>query len=148
MRTTYNDKHFTFNCISIKLTVSFYLTYLNKRNNIGTNNNLHCLGEYSCLQVDLMFARQLSFFLVTIYVPCMMTVTVSWFSFWLDHKAVRLKRPIIRPRLFIKMFVKNRLNPYVTLKCCNCYFLTLEQLKSSILSTSDIYIFLLLKILS
>ncbi len=24
----------------------------------------------------------------TIYVPCPMTVTVSWFSFWLDHKAV------------------------------------------------------------
>ncbi len=46
------------------------------------------LGEYSCLQVDLMFARQLSFFVVTIYVPCSMTVTVSWFSFWLDHKAV------------------------------------------------------------
>ncbi len=23
-----------------------------------------------------------------IYVPCSMTVTVSWFSFWLDHKAV------------------------------------------------------------
>ena len=49
-----------------------------------------CLGEYSCLQVDLMFARQLSFFLVTIYVPCSMTVTVSWFSFWLDHKAVSI----------------------------------------------------------
>jgi hypothetical protein len=49
-----------------------------------------CLGEYSCLQVDLMFARQLSFFVVTIYVPCSMTVTVSWFSFWLDHKAVSL----------------------------------------------------------
>jgi hypothetical protein len=49
---------------------------------------LYFLGEYSCLQVDLMFARQLSFFVVTIYVPCSMTVTVSWFSFWLDHKAV------------------------------------------------------------
>ena len=48
------------------------------------------LGEYSCLQVDLKFARQLSFFVVTIYVPCMMTVSVSWMSFWLDHKAVSL----------------------------------------------------------
>ena len=35
-----------------------------------------------------MFARQLSFFLVTVYVPCSMTVSVSWMSFWLDHKAV------------------------------------------------------------
>ena len=45
-------------------------------------------GEYSCLQVDLTFARQLSFFIVTVYIPCSMTVSVSWLSFWLDHKAV------------------------------------------------------------
>jgi len=45
-------------------------------------------GDYSCLRVQLLFARQLSFFLVTVYVPCSMTVSVSWMSFWLDHKAV------------------------------------------------------------
>jgi len=45
-------------------------------------------GEYSCLRVKLRFERQLSFFLVTVYVPCSMTVSVSWMSFWLDHKAV------------------------------------------------------------
>ena len=33
-----------------------------------------------------MFARQLSFFIVTVYIPCSMTVSVSWMSFWLDHK--------------------------------------------------------------
>ena len=54
---------------------------------------LNFLGEYSCLQVDLMFARQLSFFIVTVYIPCSMTVSVSWMSFWLDHKAV--SSPII-----------------------------------------------------
>lgn len=45
-------------------------------------------GAYSCLRVELTFARQLSFFIVTIYVPCFMIVVVSWFSFWIDHKAV------------------------------------------------------------
>ena len=35
--------------------------------------------------MKLLFARQLSFFLVTVYVPCSMTVSVSWLSFWLDH---------------------------------------------------------------
>ena len=45
-------------------------------------------GEYSCLRVDLVFARELSFYIVTIYVPCFMIVVVSWFSFWLDYKAV------------------------------------------------------------
>jgi len=60
---------------------------------LGGFDNQYCdvktaTGEYSCLQVDLMFARQLSFFIVTVYVPCSMTVSVSWMSFWLDHKAV------------------------------------------------------------
>ena len=53
-------------------------------------NQLCCiLGSYSCLRVELTFARQLSFFIVTIYVPCFMIVGVSWMSFWIDHKAVR-----------------------------------------------------------
>ena len=45
-------------------------------------------GEYSCLKVDLVFARELSFYIPTIYIPCFMIVLVSWFSFWLDYKAV------------------------------------------------------------
>ncbi len=48
-------------------------------------------GSYSCLRVELTFARQLSFFIVTIYVPCFMIVVVSWMSFWIDHKAVSWK---------------------------------------------------------
>jgi len=60
---------------------------------LGGFGNTYCdvitaTGEYSCLQVNLTFARQLSFFIVTVYVPCVMTVSVSWMSFWLDHKAV------------------------------------------------------------
>ena len=45
-------------------------------------------GEYSCLQVDLVFSRQLSYYMVTMYVPCTMIVVVSWFAFWIDHKSV------------------------------------------------------------
>lgn len=45
-------------------------------------------GAYSCLRVVLVFARQLSFFIFTIYIPCFMIVIVSWMSFWIDHKAV------------------------------------------------------------
>merc|ERR1719195_1244839 len=56
-------------------------------------DNEHCdvttaTGAYSCLRVKLTFARQLSFFIVTIYVHCFMIVIVSWMSFWIDHKAV------------------------------------------------------------
>ena len=45
-------------------------------------------GEYSCLQVELVFARELSYYVVTMYLPCMMIVIVSWFAFWIDHKAL------------------------------------------------------------
>ena len=38
-----------------------------------------CLsGEYSCLSVDLVFKRQFSYYLITIYVPGCMLVIVSW----------------------------------------------------------------------
>ena len=46
------------------------------------------LGEYSCLSVDLVFKRQFSYYLITIYVPGCMLVVVSWVSFWLDPHAV------------------------------------------------------------
>ena len=46
--------------------------------------------------MDLVFARELSFYIVTIYIPCFMIVVVSWFSFWLDYKAVSLSLPSIK----------------------------------------------------
>jgi len=51
-------------------------------------------GAYSCLRVNLLFVRQLSFFVVTVYVPCTMTVSVSWMSFWLDHRPPTGKRNV------------------------------------------------------
>ena len=45
-------------------------------------------GEYSCLRVDLIFQRKLSYYIVTIYIPCCMLVIVSWVSFWLDANAI------------------------------------------------------------
>ena len=41
------------------------------------------------VKVDLLFSRELSFYIITIYLPTMMIVIVSWFSFWIDHKSVR-----------------------------------------------------------
>jgi hypothetical protein len=46
-----------------------------------------CIGEYSCLTVDLTFKREFSYYLLTIYVPCCMLVIVSWVSFWLNREA-------------------------------------------------------------
>ncbi|KAJ6225911.1 hypothetical protein RDWZM_004456 [Blomia tropicalis] len=44
-------------------------------------------GEYSCLQVNLLFKREFSYYLIQIYIPCAMLIFVSWVSFWLDPNA-------------------------------------------------------------
>ena len=45
-------------------------------------------GEYSCLKIVLVFKREFSYYLLTIYVPSCMLVIVSWVSFWLDNRSV------------------------------------------------------------
>ncbi|KAF2362190.1 Neurotransmitter-gated ion-channel [Trinorchestia longiramus] len=58
---------------------NFYPKYCNSKTNTG---------EYSCLRVDLLFKREFSYYLLTIYIPCCMLVIVSWVSFWLDQNSV------------------------------------------------------------
>jgi len=57
-------------------------------NSVNIYWNDFCLGEYSCLKVDLLFKREFSYYLIQIYIPCCMLVIVSWVSFWLDQGAV------------------------------------------------------------
>lgn len=45
-------------------------------------------GEYSCVFVKLIFKREFSYYLIQIYIPCIMLVIVSWVSFWLDPNAI------------------------------------------------------------
>eukprot|EP00095_Tigriopus_kingsejongensis_P001746 snap_masked-scaffold903_size83255-processed-gene-0.7 protein:Tk01746 transcript:snap_masked-scaffold903_size83255-processed-gene-0.7-mRNA-1 annotation:"isoform o" len=53
----------------------------------GSCNVKTATGEYSCLTVDMTFKRQISYYIITIYIPTLMIVMVSWMSFWLDHKS-------------------------------------------------------------
>nr|AAC25482.1 inhibitory amino acid receptor subunit gbr-2B [Caenorhabditis elegans]QRW38688.1 glutamate-gated chloride channel AVR-14B subunit [Caenorhabditis elegans] len=45
-------------------------------------------GEYSCARVVLRLRREYSYYLIQLYIPCIMLVVVSWVSFWLDKDAV------------------------------------------------------------
>ena len=49
---------------------------------------MYLAGKYSCLKVELIFKREFSYYMLTIYVPCCMLVIVSWVSFWLDQNAI------------------------------------------------------------
>lgn len=45
-------------------------------------------SDFSCLSVYLVFTRDKSFYLSTVFVPGMVLVTSSFISFWLDVNAV------------------------------------------------------------
>ena len=64
-----------------------------KKRKESTENILHFGFAWkiiSPLKVDLLFAREVSYYIITIYLPTFMIVMVSWFSFWIDHKSVSL----------------------------------------------------------
>jgi anionic glutamate receptor len=72
----------------IQLTSSLSLPRFNL-NQVKTEycTSTTATGDYSCLRADLAFKRELSYYLIQVYIPCIMLVITSWVSFWLDPKA-------------------------------------------------------------
>lgn len=56
--------------------------------NVDYCNSKTNTGEYSCIKVNLVFRREFSYYLIQIYIPCIMLVIVSWVSFWLDPNSI------------------------------------------------------------
>jgi len=56
-----------------------------------TCTNIVPTGNYSCLLLQIKFAREFGFYLIQIYFPCSMLVIVSWVSFWLEPTAVEAR---------------------------------------------------------
>ena len=71
-------------------------------------------GLYSCLSVVMVFKRQLSYYVITIYIPTFLIVAVSWMSFFLDHKSVCMisvhtvcfSQKVLKPALTLTMHTK------------------------------------------
>lgn len=47
-------------------------------------------GEFSVLQVSFNLQRHTGYFLIQVYVPCILIVVLSWVSFWI-HREVTCK---------------------------------------------------------
>ena len=46
-----------------------------------------CTELYSVLQVSFNLRRKQGYFLIQVYVPCILIVVLSWVSFWLNREA-------------------------------------------------------------
>lgn len=44
-------------------------------------------GEFSVLQVSFNLQRHTGYFLIQVYVPCILIVVLSWVSFWIHREA-------------------------------------------------------------
>jgi len=47
-------------------------------------------GEYSCLRVDMLFTREWRFYLIQVFIPMTMLVTLAWLTFWVKDSPVRV----------------------------------------------------------
>ena len=45
------------------------------------------LGNYSILAVNFQFKRNIGYFVMQTYMPCMMIVVLSWVAFWINREA-------------------------------------------------------------
>ncbi|XP_076467592.1 glycine receptor subunit alpha-4-like [Babylonia areolata] len=48
----------------------------------------YATGTFPCLEARLKLQRQIGFYLIQTYIPCMLIVSLSWLSFWLDTHAI------------------------------------------------------------
>ncbi|XP_068703431.1 glycine receptor subunit alpha-4-like isoform X1 [Montipora foliosa] len=46
--------------------------------------NLYNIGPHSALVAKFTFHRRLGYYMIQTYIPSMLTVTISWFSFWIS----------------------------------------------------------------
>lgn len=44
-------------------------------------------GQFSVLQVSFNMQRHTGYFLIQVYVPCILIVVLSWVSFWIHREA-------------------------------------------------------------
>ncbi|XP_070197758.1 glycine receptor subunit alpha-2-like [Littorina saxatilis] len=48
----------------------------------------YATGTFPCLEARLMLHRQIGFYMTQTYIPCILIVSLSWVSFWLDTQAI------------------------------------------------------------
>ncbi|CAB3237052.1 unnamed protein product [Arctia plantaginis] len=82
------DRAFYFTTVFIPgiiLVTSSFITFWLEWNAVPARS---MIGNYSCLEVNLIFTRDRSFYFTTVFIPGIILVTSSFITFWLEWNAV------------------------------------------------------------
>ncbi|CAL1267169.1 unnamed protein product [Larinioides sclopetarius] len=58
-------------------------------------------GEYTSLQISLIFQRKIGFYMIQLYIPFLLLVALSWLSFWIPPKMIALRLPLLLVVLYL-----------------------------------------------
>ena len=62
-------------------------------------------GKFSVLQVVFILQRHTGYFLIQVYLPCMLIVVLSWVGFWLNREATSDRVGLGRTGIFILTYI-------------------------------------------
>uniref|UniRef100_UPI00358EF523 glycine receptor subunit alpha-2-like isoform X1 n=2 Tax=Myxine glutinosa TaxID=7769 RepID=UPI00358EF523 len=51
----------------------------------GTCTSDYTTGSFSCIEAILTLKREMGYYLIQLYIPCILIVILSWVSFWIHH---------------------------------------------------------------
>lgn len=77
----YSSQDSTLLCVLLEWEIKFH-THITQRMHFCV-----CVGEFSVLQVNFNLQRHTGYFLIQVYVPCILIVVLSWVSFWIHREA-------------------------------------------------------------
>ncbi|XP_005110241.2 glycine receptor subunit alpha-2 [Aplysia californica] len=72
------------------LTLPRFILNFDKVTGCGFDFNQDSMigGNYSCIQADFHLEREFGYYIVQVYVPSVLIVSLSWLSFWIDMEVV------------------------------------------------------------
>lgn len=84
----YCTKHYNTGTQRDDLTCSILGTYCQPASSDSVSSPLLLwLGKFTCIEVKFYLERQMGYYLIQMYIPSLLTVILSWVSFWINMDA-------------------------------------------------------------
>ncbi|GFY54550.1 glycine receptor subunit alpha-2 [Trichonephila inaurata madagascariensis] len=70
-------------------------------------------GEYTALEVGMIFERKMGFFLTRLYIPFLLLVALSWVSFWIPAQMIALRLSLLFVLLYMMITIASGISDYL-----------------------------------